>query len=258
MKIDDIKFLCNAIYFWLNYHHLVSYSDILLESSIRFPFTEFLERKYGSVKTIVLEHPHPEFKKRRIDFLLKESKDSELKDDGEYVFFEMKYIKGDSQDIQKYYNDIIRLAFLKYRYKNSQCFFVCCGDSKWFKHDEEKTGQHYEYKFKSQIPSEHKRKFEKKKDYTKWLSFDIQNNSKSKRITIDEKDDEYITSFKKEYNDTITIPFNEVKTELFAIRGNKEINNQAVAIWSISVRSDLQSDRNEYQHFQCEKTTSSK
>ncbi len=132
----------------------------------------------------------------------------------------MKYVHDNSEPcVQKYYNDIIRLAFVKHQHINSYCFFVCCGDSKWF---------YSQKKIKTQtlktIPSSSKPKI-----YERWLSFS--QKKRIKKIKNIQKNS-YSTNFKNEYH-IDNIPFNEIETELWAIEGNKNIQGQAVAIWLI-------------------------
>ena len=45
MNQEEVTRLANAIYYWLNYQHSISRSDILLESSVRYPLVEFVERQ---------------------------------------------------------------------------------------------------------------------------------------------------------------------------------------------------------------------
>lgn len=57
-----IQQLASAIHHRLSYVSLCTNSNLLAESSVRYPFVEFLERKYGA--TVQLEKQHDVFSNR--------------------------------------------------------------------------------------------------------------------------------------------------------------------------------------------------
>lgn len=122
----DIAKLGKAVSAWLEYQYSVSKtSDLVAESSIRFPLTEYLERNTNN-RNICLEKPHKRFPRRRIDFYW-ECKNEKGK---RYVknFLELKYLRRDSgsaEEIQRIANDIFRLVRIPTK---ATKYFMLCGN----------------------------------------------------------------------------------------------------------------------------------
>lgn len=113
---------------WLNYINRVSVGDILEEASLKYPITEYLERK--EKKTCELEVIHPVFKRRRIDIawrneLLQE--ENEVRWD---CYMEVKYAKY--IDEQNVFDDLCRLYYIKRKYQESKCYFIVFGERDYF------------------------------------------------------------------------------------------------------------------------------
>lgn len=108
--------LARCIYFWLNYHSTVSKSDTLLESAVRFPLVEYIERRCG--EQVKLEVGHPDFDRLRIDFSYAVS--------GITRNIELKYLHDYSDrddEFKRFFDDLVRLAILE----GSINYFILCG-----------------------------------------------------------------------------------------------------------------------------------
>lgn len=117
MEFDGIA---EIIYYWLNYHNTVSKSNVLIESSIRYPLTEYLERRLGT--EVYLEEPHPIFSGLHYDFKYKCGNIQRN--------IELKYLhdySNRSAEFKRYFDDLVRLAVLK----GINCF-VLCGERNLF------------------------------------------------------------------------------------------------------------------------------
>ncbi len=102
----EIQKLARSIYYWLNYVETVSKSQLLLESSVRYPLAEYIERQVRAI--VSLEVPHPLFSGHNLDFVYKKDKNQRN--------IELKYLheySNDTNERQRIFNDLIRLAVLK-------------------------------------------------------------------------------------------------------------------------------------------------
>lgn len=215
--------LKSSIFYWMNYFCNVSKSDILLESSIRFPLTEYLERKFNA--DVTLEVPHPKFKNKFIDFkyVLKEAKDKS-------GYIELKFLKRGmgSKDVrQRIFDDIIRLAVLD---ENVTNYFIICGRRDFFNGRFRRIVRPFE---RERIPCS-KRDGSKMKPfgvYSEWFPFEY-----SETKTIDLHSDlnkEYIEEFNNNYNEMRKIPIKLIETKLVAKTLENKKLQQIVHIWRV-------------------------
>ena len=116
MNAGEHQQLARSIYFWLNYHSSVSSSDTLLESAVRFPLVEFIERRYGV--PVQLECGHPDFDRLRIDFsytISSVTRNVELKFLHDY--------SDRNDEFKRFFDDLVRLALLN----GDINYFILCG-----------------------------------------------------------------------------------------------------------------------------------
>jgi hypothetical protein len=136
--------LGEAIYSWLNYISYISDSNVLAESSIRYPLAEFIERRLHRPVTLEFYHPcvpQPERgHKKCIDFVFSKLENDndientfENKIGEERVYIELKYINEDfqySNEKQRVFNDLVRLALVSS--ETNDCYFILCGGNEDF------------------------------------------------------------------------------------------------------------------------------
>lgn len=116
MEAGEHQQLARSIYYWLNYHSSVSSSNTLLESAVRFPLVEFIERRCG--ETVSLECGHPDFDRLRIDFSYTISN---IKRN-----IELKYLHDytdRNDEFKRFFDDLVRLALLE----ENVNYFILCG-----------------------------------------------------------------------------------------------------------------------------------
>ena len=107
--------LAKSIFHWLNYHSSVSCSDVLLESAVRFPLAEFIERRLQV--PIELETRHPDYDRLRVDFCYYVN---DLKRN-----IELKFLHDYSDreaEFKRFFDDLVRLALL-----DGTNYFILCG-----------------------------------------------------------------------------------------------------------------------------------
>lgn len=184
MKIPhqtEIQQLAQSIYHWLNYVDSVSKSQLLLESSVRYPLAEYVERQVQA--KVTLEDPHPRFDGHFLDFVYKKNKG--LRN------IELKYLhefSNDTSERQRIFNDLIRLAVLK-----AKGFFVLCGNKLDFNNiiayiPESLNGKN--------MPDGRTVRFKRRNDFSKWLPLEYSKEP----ITIHTASfPKYIRRFEKYY-----------------------------------------------------------
>ncbi len=244
-NIRPLYDLASAIIHWASYIKKVSHCDILEESSLKYPITEYLERYKGA--ECALEWPHAVFKQRRIDIVWNNKTDGEInleinrdKDKKWDNFLELKY--ATTKDAQLLFNDLCRLYYLKKKFPESRCYFLYCGEN-----------DIYTQNFKTKIIKENIyeerdgiRILKKEKEYpkstsgklTKW--FTLQMQTPNKTIEIAAGNTQYRKFLSKEKgrfvfydnNDKIDAP--TFITRLIERQEDSNSNQElSVAIWEI-------------------------
>jgi hypothetical protein len=127
--------MMQAIHYWLNYSCKVSKVDLLVESSIRFPLMEYIER-YLNADKCYLERKYEDFLSEDIFNTTKSVDIMWEKNKIEYII-ELKYLSKDTnkeQERQRFFNDLVRLSLaLKLKKdKERRCYFLICGDAVHF------------------------------------------------------------------------------------------------------------------------------
>lgn len=185
----EIAKLGSAVKSWLDYWYAVSdTSNLLAESSIRFPITSYLERT-KHITNVELECQHSIFTSRRIDIKWETS-------DGRCSLMEIKFVRKNSdstEEMQRIFNDLLRLSLINDG--ETDKYFMLCGPFSTF-----------EYVFKIRSIPKNSEISEKSKDtlgeYTTkldmWLGFS--DSCSNKKDVIETKDERYWKEFKKEYD----------------------------------------------------------
>ena len=200
-SISDILRASQCVYNWLGYLSKASdNSKLIAESSLKYPFVECLERH--SINGIHLELSHPLFKGKRIDAYI-----GSIHDDGTIdeqstrkIFVEFKFVRGDTlskKEQQRYFNDILRLSYLKQKYPQSDSYLLVCGESDSFN-----VAFRYEpiisVDKKIKEDGNDERRMKKKSIYNDWLGFEMKYGEKSVDITK-RKYESFVKSFNEKY-----------------------------------------------------------
>ena len=276
-KIDFLPDqLGEAIYSWLSYTSCTSESNVLAESSVRYPLAEFIERRLQRPVTLELTHPClPQPKtghKRCIDFVFSKierkkivyTKKNEI--GKERVYIELKYVSENNKNLnekQRVFNDLVRLALVSS--KTNECYFILCGSNDDFRKYVNVSPAAEEDSNRHNLPTYTEEKTSKKRissDYTKWLYFKKTKEDKIKEISTDSDsvksikgtknykdgfDDEYNfytdkNNNKKRYDDSVDIP-ETICTKLEYIKDRSGVNEKMmVAIWKVWAKSEEKND----------------
>lgn len=152
--MTEMQMLARSIYHWLNYVETVSKSQLLLESSVRYPLAEYIERQV--LAEVFLEQAHPQFDGHLIDFVYikdKHQRNIELKFLHEY--------SNNTNERQRIFNDLIRLAVLK-----DKGYFILCGGQIDFNNIIAFTPGAVDGK---NIPDSSTKRHRRRNDFSKWL-----------------------------------------------------------------------------------------
>ena len=215
----NIKVISRCIYSWLNYLQSVSKSKLLLESSVRFPLAECIERQFG--KEVSLECDYPKdglFEGHKLDFCF-------LSNDVTNNI-ELKFL-NDNTDAKneriRYLSDLIRLASLSGEHTSN--YFILAGsitDYEFHFHNEPATITN------KKIPDGVSQRTPKRKVFAKWFP---EVYGSVAEVSLSDFKAEYNESFKKIYRKDL--PDWVISVELVAKESNENYP-EVVFIWKVS------------------------
>lgn len=136
--------LAKSVYYWLNYINSVSRTELLLESSLRYPISEFTERRLH--QTCFLEIQHPHFETRPMDFVWLNDFSPEAFDSKKFCnnafIMECKcaaYGMNNQEHRQDIFDDLCRLYFVLHDCPEARALFMMAGEKEPFKKQFEKA-----------------------------------------------------------------------------------------------------------------------
>lgn len=211
--------LAQSIYYWLNYNNTVSKSSILIESSVRYPLAECIERRIGT--KVDLEVDHKVFDGLKVDFYYKYHKEH---------YIELKYLhdySNNAHERKRYFDDLIRLATLE-----GENYFILCGSREYL----ENRIKRFLPPIKNPKDMSEKREA-KETDFPKWLAFDKLYEPQTFCPT-DFWD--YVGGTKSQNDSDRKIPntIKAVRTLLVAKQDDEDKGSQVVYIWEVKNISD--------------------
>ena len=212
---DNLYILAQSIFYWLNYNSTVTKSNLLLESSVRFPLVECLERRIGA--KVELEADHRYFEGLKVDFRYTLSSKEH--------YIELKFLhdySNNPQERKRYFDDLVRLALL-----GDENFFILCGNREYL-----------ENRIKQYLPpitSKEdilKERTPKETMFPKWFSFfDI--SSTQMFCPIDFWGYVGSTKHEKDKDRQIPVSLKIIKTTLVAKQNDESKGSQVVYIWKV-------------------------
>lgn len=231
MIFEEIVDVARAVHYEMSYLSHVSKSDVVSESSFKYPAVEWLERKGGKDK-VYFEKAHPVFYRRKTDISWFEDKKAN--------YIELKFVKketaGESEQ-QRYFDDLLRLCHIKMLNPHSNVYFIACGQTTNWKQCFQNLGIEAPAEAVPIVPYTEKAKTEVKTNgaYSKWFSFDGSDIGKD----IDTKE------FQKNY-DTFTenYKFREeskhpdglvLRTTLLWISEESMFSSCSTAVWKVDL-----------------------
>lgn len=142
-KINDQKFhtIVESICYWLGYQQKIGRQHLIHEASLRYPIADTLTSKWNKINHLVLEKVHPNFKSKRFDLVVYDSKvdipndekdDSNLKEAYEFKIANSETGKHESDEHQRIFDDVVRLGYY-HMWNKKDCYFLMCGKYEDFK-----------------------------------------------------------------------------------------------------------------------------
>lgn len=228
-----------STYNWLGYlGKSTDCSDLLAESSLKYPFIECLERH--NVKDIHLEVLHPLFPRKRIDVcIVPETNNTVDFSSDTPICVEFKFVRedtGSKEEFQRYFNDLLRLAYLKQCYQSTTCYFMVYGSSILFKGNFMCAYKKPNQKTKEIVGSKHQ--YSHKSKYHDLLSFSPL--KKIKEICLCKKKfTNYLSVFDEEYlnksRPNISLnPLSRFTTKLIYLSKDQNYNSFSMGIWEVT------------------------
>ena len=199
--ITSVLNASQCVYNWLGFLSKASdNSKLIAESSLKYPFVECLERH--SIKDVHLEFSHPLFKGKRIDAYIGGTQADGTIDEqsSQMIFIEFKFVRGDTlskNEQQRYFNDILRLSYLKQKYTHSDNYLLVCGETESFNNAFRYKPKIKENKFLI-VDGARVKRTKNKSIYNDWLSFEMKSGEKITDITKT-KYESFIASFNEQY-----------------------------------------------------------
>lgn len=131
---DKYTLLIEAVCYWLGFQVKIGREKLIHEASLRYPIADALTSDNTTISQVKLEETHPLFKSKRIDLAILEkgSVINLLKE--VYEFKIAKYTTNESDEHQRVFDDVIRLAYY-HMVEGKDCYFLMCGDYESFKTD---------------------------------------------------------------------------------------------------------------------------
>ena len=229
-----------STYNWLGYlGNATDCTDLIAESSLKYPFVECLERNH--VDNIHLEVGHPIFQRKRIDICIVPETNGIIKFSiGIPICVEFKFVHEDTdskKERQRYFNDLLRLSYLKQYYKSAVCYFIVYGSSFLFNGKFRKTYKKPQQKTTDIVKT--KSTYSCKSKYHDFLSFSSQNikivHLSNKKFT------DYISVFNEEYleqtSQNVDLSNIELRlaTKLVYLYKSSSGNPYSMGIWEVTI-----------------------
>jgi len=245
---DRYTLLIDAVCYWLGFQVKIGREKLIHEASLRYPIADALTSENTAISQIKLEEKHPLFKSKRIDLVINEksSTDNSIKE--VYEFKIAKYTTKESDEHQRVFDDVIRLAYY-HMVEGKDCYFLMCGSYESFKIDfigDKNTPTFVDGKVVYTDKKDSIRGWLSKGLYTDWFEFS-KGKSKEKTFTIEDinnKKEWGLSSFKSRYELRETITSKDfftsnsvtIETESMAITPYGVDRTYAAGIWRIKAK----------------------
>ena len=136
-SVIEVKFnfIVNSVCYWLGYQYIIGRDQLIHEASLRYPIADTITAKGVSINRVVLEQLHPLFKSKKIDLVIfdetvevpaDEEDDTKIKEVFEFKLANSKTAKFESDEHQRVFDDVTRLAYYN-MWGKKDCYFLMCG-----------------------------------------------------------------------------------------------------------------------------------
>jgi hypothetical protein len=262
--------IVDAVCYWLGYQFKIGRDQLIHEASLRYPIADTITSKGVSIDRIVLEQLHPIFKSKKIDLVIFdedttkaeiEKDDTKLKEVFEFKLSKSKTGEEHSDEHQRVFDDIVRLAYYN-SWGSKDCYFLMCGKYEDFKtfFVGQQTKPTTTQDDKNTVPNRHKSTIQQtifnftdsEAQATEWKSDGLYKDwfgfkpGEEKNIVFDNTNKDWgLKPFQDSYHvrDTTKYPYDtkiEIKTKCITITsgGLENIKTHAAGIWKIEASKD--------------------
>jgi hypothetical protein len=129
---DRYSLLIEAVCYWLGFQVKIGREKLIHEASLRYPIADALTSENTAISQIKLEESHPLFKSKRIDLAILEKNKTIIFIKEVFEFKIAKYTTPESDEHQRVFDDVVRLAYYN-MVDGKDCYFLMCGDYESFK-----------------------------------------------------------------------------------------------------------------------------
>jgi hypothetical protein len=123
MTSADFDKLLHATSYWLSYQDKIGRSFMIKESSLKYPFADYLTGLKIPIDDIKLEHLHPDLKKRNLDLVTIDPSSPTSLNSGVEFKVASSSTKYEPEQ-QRIFNDLMRVYLLTANYGTSGYFVV--------------------------------------------------------------------------------------------------------------------------------------
>lgn len=133
--------IVDSVCYWLGYQLKIGREQLIHEASLRYPIADTITARGVSINRVVLEQRHPLFKSKKIDLVIfdetvevpaDEENDKKIKEVFEFKIANSKTAKLESDEHQRVFDDVTRLAYYN-MWGKKDCYFLMCGKYEEFK-----------------------------------------------------------------------------------------------------------------------------
>lgn len=211
--------LANSMFHWLNYMAGVCNTNLLAESSARFPMAECLERRLQA--KVKLEELHPMFSPKRVDFYYRF-------DNGKEGYIELKYLRGDTSSTveqQRFFNDIVRLGVLDSTDREN--YFILFGDRRYYENNFLRIPTRLSSR---NIPTSNAHRKNNDSIYTKWFPLEM---GETKILQL-KNHQPFQYEFSQKYKCTESIGYDFCIKLVAKQPAGNEKTSQIVLVWKVT------------------------
>lgn len=133
--------IVDSVCYWLGYQLKIGREQLIHEASLRYPIADTITARGVYINRVVLEQLHPLFKSKKIDLVIfdetvkvpaDEEDDKKINEVFEFKIANSKTAKLESDEHQRVFDDVTRLAYYS-MWGKKDCYFLMCGKYEEFK-----------------------------------------------------------------------------------------------------------------------------
>lgn len=229
--IPELEYgLAEAVYHWVNYVKTCGNEKLIEEHSIRYPLSEYMERKYKA--EVSLEQTTILLKSKRYDFYYERPVSKGEITNG---YIEVKFLRNDTQyesEQNRFFADLVRLAISQ----GKENYFILFGERRLFESCFKRVGEFAESedyaakRFSGKIIEDLAYG-----PYTEWFKFHVKDEIDFYVDNYPSNKEFFIRTHKNKNGDNIDIDGLRIRTRLLAaMPTNDQNSSQVVYVWGVN------------------------